>query len=272
MAGEVKVETDQLKACSETYKKLAESFLSACNIIETRLEEDKNYWQGSFANDIDAKISEFKKINNEKIYQDIIALSNFLDEAVEKYIKWDTGSIPKDETYGSADYPDNVKASVHVKNSQELQDIYNKSKSKAENMTRNVDGSISCASLTKAKAEANGFNVDWSGNGNQVYGNIAAGEHSNYVATKYAGGNCLQDLINAEGNPITDIVISFPNEYGGGNKWGHVLYIDQIVDGKVYFSDNTSPAAGKVLSIDEFLTKYKKWNGTPIGCVHLKKK
>ncbi|MCH5314356.1 MAG: hypothetical protein J1E81_00475 [Eubacterium sp.] len=266
----IKLETNDLTACAQKYKTIADDFNKNCNSVLSKISEYDNVWKGTFTQDLDSKVDKLKSVQN-SIYTNCLDLVDFINKAVEQYIKVDKG-LAAQSTIGTADYPDNVKVSVHVKSSQELQDIYNASKQKANNMTKNVDGSISCASLTKAKAEANGFNADWNGNGNQVYNNISAGEHSNYAATKYAGGNCLQDLIKAEGEPITDIVISFPKSPSYGTKYGHVLYIDQIVDGKVYFSDNIAPTTGKVLTIDQFLKNYANSNGTPIGCVHLKKK
>lgn len=266
----IKVETDQLIACANRYEALSEDFNNNCNRILQTVSSYENVWKGSFSTDLDDKIKKLKNVQK-SITNNSTQLYTFIRTAVDKYIQVDRGLADK-STIGTADYPANVKVSVHVKDQGELQNIYNQSYHTAQGMTRNTDGSISCASLTKAKAQANGFNADWYGNGNQVYGNIAEGDHGNYVATKYPGSNCLQDLVSKEGQPITDIVISFPNSPGAGSKWGHVIYIDQIVDGKVYFSDNRNPTKGVVCSVEEFLRNHQPYNGSPIGCVHLKKK
>lgn len=130
-------------------------------------------------------------------------------------------------------------------------------------------GTVNCTWYTGKKCEANGFNLNYfhPGNGKDWYNGIQSTE--SYTATKYSGANCLNDLINSEGQPVTNIVISFPYSYQGG-PYGHVLYIDQIVDGKVYYSDNGSPGVRKVKTIDSFLAGFKSaGNGSPIGCVHL---
>ena len=270
MAG-IKVETDQLMACANTYKQIADQFNQNCESIIKSVAAYDDVWKGSFAEDLDEKVKKLKNVQK-SVYSNSIQLHDFIVAAVNKYIQVDRGLADK-STIGNADYPDNVKVSVHVKNENELKDVYNRSNQIASGMTRNTDGSISCASLTKAKAQANGFDTDWSGNGNQVYGNIREGEHGNYIATKYPGGNCLKDMIGKEGSPITDIVVSFPKDPKWGDKYGHVLYIDQIVDGKVFYTDNRNPTSPRVAaSIDEFLAKYAPYNGSPVGCVHLKKK
>ena len=263
----IKIETNDLTACANKYKVLADDFNNNCNSLLAKISEYDNVWKGSFTQDLDEKVKKLKSAQK-SIYNNSIQLADFIDKAVEQYKKVDRGVAEQSST-GTEDYPNNVNVSVHVKSQQELQDIYNKSAARANTMTKNVDGSTSCASLTKAKAIENGFNADWYGNGNQVYNNISAGEHSNFIATKYEGGDCLQKLIDSKGQPVSDIVISFPQEYGGGTRWGHVVYIDQIVDGKVYFTDNRAPSTGKTMTVEEFVSKYTNSNGTPIGCVHL---
>lgn len=133
-------------------------------------------------------------------------------------------------------------------------------------------GTVNCTWYTGKKCDSNGFNLNYfsPGNGKDWYNGIQSTD--TYNATKYAGENCLSDLINAKGDPVTNIVVSFPYSYKGG-EYGHVLYIDQIVDGNVYYSDNGSPGKRICVTIDEFLAKYKNsGNGSPIGCVHLESK
>lgn len=269
----ISVQTDDLLACADQYRNLANQYNTAWTTVENKLQECREYWQGSFSTDFDEVLKSVQDVRN-KIYDNTTQLADFITTAVQHYIDVDRGIAQRiDESHSDADYPDTVKASVHIKNDQELRDVYNRSAEAAKKLQRNPDGSVSCAALTREKAIANGFNVDWSGDGKNVYGNIYEGEHSNFTAKKYKGTNCLNDMIAAEGNPVTDIVISFPRSPKYGDKFGHVIYIDQIVDGKVYFSDNGSPNQPRSsASISEFLSRYASSNGSPIGCVHLKKK
>lgn len=169
----------------------------------------------------------------------------------------------------TAEQPNTVQASAPVSSPEELQEIYNAS---ANAVTGgNPDGSVSCALLTKEKARQHGFNPEWWGNGKEVVGNIPT-ETDSFRATKYQGDDCLRQMLAAEGEPITDVVVSFPQSPKYGTQYGHVVYIDQIVDGKVYFSDNTAPGQAKIKTVDEFLSSYYRYNGAPSGCAHLKKK
>lgn len=265
----IKVETNELLAFSSSYQNLVNNFDSICSGIISKVESYNDFWKGSFTSDMSDKVKTLKTVQKE-VKTNGNSLCKFVNEAVQKYIDVDR-RLADASSINNKDYPSNVKVSVHVKDQTELDKIYNESFEAANRMPKNTNGTISCVALTSSKAQASGFTPDWSGNGKDVFANIREGDHGNYVAEKYPGGNCLNDLINKKGNPVTDIIISFPQEYGGGNKWGHVIYIDQIVDGKVYFTDNRSAKTGTVCSLEEFFVKYKS-NGTPNGCVHLEKK
>lgn len=84
------------------------------------------------------------------------------------------------------------------------------------------------------------------------------------------GANCIQDLVNAYGMPLYNIVVSFPdNPDHDGN--GHVMFIHAIIGNNVYFTDNfTDGSEGKVrvLSISQYNQYYQRYNGSPIGAVY----
>lgn len=111
----IKVETDELIACAKRYKDLADSFNNACETIIAKMGEYDDVWKGSFTQDFEKKVESFNTAQN-GVYENCIKLVDFINGAVEKYIKWDTGVIPKDETYGSADYPSNVDVSGTIIN------------------------------------------------------------------------------------------------------------------------------------------------------------
>lgn len=100
-------------------------------------------------------------------------------------------------------------------------------------------------------------------NGKHWYGKIVS--NSNQI--KYAN---LENLIEANKNrPIYNVVVSF--ERNGTGTAGHVMLIDAIINGVVYYSDNSQP--GKFLtknSVSEFKKAYSGFNGNIVGVVHLK--
>lgn len=281
------IETDQLKACASEYDRLADQFQNDWKIIESKLKECENYWQGSFTTDMDNVMKKVKKAR-EDIYENTIKLSTFIKSAADLYVKYD-GDIAKalqdNPSLNAADYPDNVISSVNVMTKPELEAMLNGiyhdySSYKDGKLYRTYDGivpgTVNCPWYTGKKAEAHGFDLSFSTkpdsfNGKHWYERIQSTD--SYDAIKYEGGNCLNKMIEEEGQPITDIIISFPYAASKNVRdCGHVLYIDQIVDGTVYYSDNRNPKIESTCSLAEFLSKYPSSNGTPIGCVHLKKK
>lgn len=277
MANGIKVETDELLACAKKYASLAESFKTVSDKTITKCKSYEDVWKGSFSEDLDSKVKKLEDAKN-KIYNNCIELSKHIENAVAQYIAVDQG-LASSDTIGTADYPNNVTVSVHVKSDEELKQFYSDTINNSPSYNgwnKYYDGirpgSVNCTWYTAAKMKANGFNIAhfYPSNGKDWFNGVNSTDI--YTATKYAGANCLKDLINAKGQPVTDIVLSFPYSAGGG-KYGHVMYIDKIVDGKVYFSDNWQKGVPQSMSIDELIAKYKGYgNGAPIGCVHLKKK
>ena len=262
----IKVETDHLTQLSAKYKTLAETYKTCCSNLEGKLKEYDTVWKGSFSENFDEEISKLKK-ERDNVYNNCMELAKFLDEAVQYYKKLDRGLIPKEEV-NEKKYPPGVEVSEHIPTEDELKKLYKESV--YSGIGKNPDGSVSCAALTKRKAQQHGFNADWYGNGKEVYGNIKS--NNSFDAVKYPGGNCLKDMIAAEGEPIANIVISFPKSPTWGTKYGHVIFIDKIENGVVYYSDNGSPSSARTKNLDDFLKAYYPSNGTPVGCVHLKKK
>ncbi len=80
----------------------------------------------------------------------------------------------------------------------------------------------------------------------------------------------LEKLIEENKNrPIYNVVVSFERNPGGTN--GHVLLIDAIINGKVYYSDNYQPGVLVVCnSVRDFKNKYSGSNGSILGVVHMK--
>ncbi len=100
-------------------------------------------------------------------------------------------------------------------------------------------------------------------NGKYWYSKIVA--NSNQI--KYAN---LEDLIRANRNrPIYNVVVSF--ERNGTGTAGHVMLIDAIINGVIYFSDNSKPGVLTTRnSVADFKNLYSGFNGNIVGVVHLK--
>lgn len=84
------------------------------------------------------------------------------------------------------------------------------------------------------------------------------------------GSDALEYLIKVNQNrPIYNIIVSFPTN-PSKTKDGHVLLIDAIIDGKIYYSDNFFPGKMRILKVQDFKEEYKKTNGAITGVVQLK--
>lgn len=269
----VKVRTNQLMDCANKYETLAKQYEDDLLAVENKLSECQNYWQGSFASDFDAIIDDINKVRV-AVYDDTTQLAKFLEEAAKLYQKYDADiarALQDDPSKNAKDYPNNVAPAAYLKSEADLASFYKKTSDIAKRGTKNVGGGVSCAELTKAKMNENGFHMARIGNGNQTYGIIQSNDE--FHAKHYPGNNCLKDLLEETDQPVTNIVVSFPTNSSPGNEqYGHVFYIDQIVDGQVYYSDNwvgggTQPL---VCPVDQLLARYKGLgNGDPIGCIHL---
>lgn len=110
------------------------------------------------------------------------------------------------------------------------------------------------------------FSTNYPLNGRDWYARAV----SNSTQVKYSGSGALEALVKANGNrPVYNIVVSFPRN--GSGTYGHVMLIDAIINGKVYFSDSSAPGSLKTkASIAEFKTYYQSWNGDILGVVHMK--
>ena len=116
-------------------------------------------------------------------------------------------------------------------------------------------------------------------NGSQWFSKLTANgkTRTGYTQKKYAGVNCLTNLVNANGGKdVYNVVVTFPRSYRSTSTVGHVLFIHAIKDGKVYYSDNYAyngqPEGSTIVkSVSEF-TNYFSSNYSGItGAVHFVK-
>ncbi len=95
-----------------------------------------------------------------------------------------------------------------------------------------------------------------------------------YGIKKYGGNDWYERLMEEyDGGPVYNIVLSFDSNTGTSSEiraCGHVMMIDAIVDGKVYYSD-TWPEKAACLTIQEFKNQYRRYNGNCLGAAHFYK-
>ena len=116
-------------------------------------------------------------------------------------------------------------------------------------------------------------------NGSQWYSKLTNNgkTRTGYIQKKYAGVNCLTNLVNANGGKdVYNVVVTFPRSYRSTSTVGHVLFIHAIKDGKVYYSDNYAYAGQPegstiVKSISEFTNYFSSNDSGITGAVHFVK-
>jgi uncharacterized protein YukE len=123
---------------------------------------------------------------------------------------------------------------------------------------------VSCTyhTLKRLREHGRDFPFSYAGgaNGKEWFSNCTG-------VPKIAGSNPLSSVVNKFGNPIENIVISC----GANEEFGHVMLIDKIENGMVYFSEHcpipSSWGIGPPCSIDTFENYYNKYIGGIIGAV-----
>lgn len=139
-----------------------------------------------------------------------------------------------------------------------------------------------CVLFTNMKLRKLGIEPKGSGNGNARYQLIKNGNWSGngYTVDCVDGRNALQTIVEKNGGePVYNIVVSFEHAYDGDcdgkaqyYNCGHVLMIDKIENGQVYFSDNwwgASQYKSKIpMSLSDFLNFYNKYYGGIVGAAH----
>ncbi len=98
-----------------------------------------------------------------------------------------------------------------------------------------------------------------------------------YKQVKYYGKTCLDDILEANDGVAYNIIISFNGFYSSNGSYvpyGHVLLINAIIDGTVYYSESFSMRRGdegepQVYSLENFTNYYYNYFGDPIGAIHM---
>ena len=120
------------------------------------------------------------------------------------------------------------------------------------------------------------------GNGNQWYSKIKNKKvtwSSKYNCECVDGNNALETIIaNNNGEAVYNIVLSYKHAYRDNpsvpqqyDNCGHVMMIDAIIDGVVYFSDNYYNKASS-MSLKEFKKYYNSHYGNILGAAHFTSK
>lgn len=151
----------------------------------------------------------------------------------------------------------------------------------AAQITQQIKDTYAAALKNSGKSSFNGFcgsyvnqqlialgianSTELGGNGNVWYSKMSKLKKTSkgYNIKMYPGTNCVADIWNAHNkNNVFNIVVAFSKGGGSaGAEYGHVLFIHGIIDGKVYFSENSkwgSTPEGGVLTCDvsKFASRY----------------
>lgn len=138
-----------------------------------------------------------------------------------------------------------------------------------------------CTRYTRDKLATMGITLTGFGNGQDWYDNLKDGNKLTDEAREkvdidaYPGDEFWDKLNTGEiKQPIYNLVVS----YRGGatsdaQKYGHVLFVDAIVDGKVYYTDNWGATkTPQAISINDFRERYGRQNYQQQGIIHFTEK
>ncbi len=114
-------------------------------------------------------------------------------------------------------------------------------------------------------------------NGNGAYAKYANQTKTSggYNIKAYPGKNVLQKIVDSNGGNVYNIMVCFDKSpTAAGKKYGHVLFIHAILDGKVYYSESFASSrikegACRIKTIKQFNTAYNAY--TWDGAIHFYK-
>ena len=108
-----------------------------------------------------------------------------------------------------------------------------------------------CGSFVGHQLKALGIQANTStgfnGNGNTWYPCLLDGVEtaSGHTQKKYPGRDCLKSIAaDSNGEPVYDIVVSFPNSTGSNTSYGHVIFIYAIVGNTAYYIESYGTSYG----------------------------
>lgn len=116
-------------------------------------------------------------------------------------------------------------------------------------------------------------NRSFYGNGNTWYRGVGIQHVSkSYVLKKYRGALCLENIVKENGSPVYNIVVCT-----NSGRYGHVLFIHAIIDGKMYFTDsfkfhNIEAGRLHIMTIPGFKNRYSAKGHTFLGALHFKER
>ena len=189
---------------------------------------------------------------------------------VEKYVGKDNGKNNLQETSGAAD---DVQQGERYTEEEMLAHMRQSAEAAHTIGTYYPDFNGLCSPFTTRQLIVNGVfqrNVDYGAYYGKDYYSTWRGRQTStgYIAEPFEGSNCLQDILaKYPGQTLRNIVLSF--NYDGDNyrdpNAGHVMMIQYIQDGKVYFMESDANLVGTtapcVKTIEEFIGIYTGANG-----------
>lgn len=125
-----------------------------------------------------------------------------------------------------------------------------------------------------------GYYGNGSYNGNQWYYTLVTNgvTRFGYKQVKYPGGDSLNRILADNGGVAYNIVLTFNAFYSSSGSYvpyGHVVFINAIIDGVVYFSESFSSrfsgneGSAQAKTFSQFVNYYYNYFGEPIGAIHM---
>ena len=130
---------------------------------------------------------------------------------------------------------------------------------------------VNCTYLTYGRIKektgyAYQFTQDYDLNGNRWH------KYSPDSAKRQQKFGTIEDAVRAYGPVVENVVVSFEKSYGTTpeeRQYGHVLLLEAIIDGVVYYSDIVNPQRMERKSIADFLREYNKLYSNVAGVVKI---
>ena len=162
---------------------------------------------------------------------------------------------------------------------EKIQTVYDAIRDKRGSSYEGYCGTFLIDQLKQAKI---GYVTNGGGlNGNMWFSTLVDGAVTSYGYTqrKYAGNDCLRNVISENEGAVYNVIVSFNCQYGyteDNPGAGHALLIYAIYDGNVYFTENFEfsgiPEGSMIkMPLEDFYTRFNADYGSAIGAIHFKK-
>ncbi len=124
--------------------------------------------------------------------------------------------------------------------------------------------------IFNGRADVTGDGAKWYGNLKDTFGNGGKTSGGYSVKLYDGGGKSIETMLNEiiDSGYTDNILFSFPKSWGG-SELGHVMVINHVIDGKIYYSDSyyyngVGEGQKNVMDFSGFVNHYSNY-GNPNG-------